>query len=137
MKKYVLLTIASLTLMACPQDDDNPITEESIVGTWKFLESSTNGVIDDLDPCETEETLVFIADGDMSGEYYEEDVSGNCILEEAITGTWTNVGNLYTLNIGGESETEEITFENNTFFFEDTYTENGTTYTERYVYVRQ
>ncbi len=141
MKKIFLLCVIALTVMACPSNDDvEPTTENSIVGTWKFLESFENNIQEDIEPCDTEETFVFSENGDFYAESYtDENQDGICDLDEedSQTGTWSNLGNLYTITIGGEAETDEITFDGNTFSVEETDTEDGVTYTYKYVYVRQ
>lgn len=139
MKKLILLLVIGLTVMACPNDDvDDPISENPIVGTWKFLESFENDVPEDIEPCDTEGALVFEENGNFSGEYYVDDnEDGVCELEEMDMGTWSNTGNLYTITIDGESETKEITFEGNTFFFEETDIEGGISITYKDVFVKQ
>lgn len=142
MKKLLLLSVIALTVMACPSDDDTPpVNETSIVGTWKFLESFENGVLEENELCDTEETLTFAANGDFIGESYDDfNTPGTCELEDTATGTWTNTGNLYSITIEGETATEEITFESNTFFIE--YTEavsdvDPTIVTYKQVYIKQ
>jgi hypothetical protein len=137
MKKLLLLCVIALTVMACPNDDD-PLPENAIVGTWKFLESFENGIQEEIEPCDIENTLVFEANGNFSAEYYVDDnEDGTCELEETETGTWSNTGNSYTITIDGEPETDEITFEGNTFFIEETEIEGGMTYTYKYVFIKQ
>ncbi|WP_299121778.1 lipocalin family protein [uncultured Winogradskyella sp.] len=138
-KQLLLLCVVGLTAMACPNDDgEDPTSENPIVGTWRFLESFENGVVEELEPCDTEGDLIFAENGNFSGEYYVDDnEDGICELEEMDTGSWSNTGNLYTITIGGESETQEITFEGNTFFFEETDVEDGVTITYRDVFIKQ
>lgn len=142
MKKLLLLCVIALTVISCPSDDDSsPAGENPIVGTWKFFKAFENGVEETLDLCETEETLIYSANGDFSAELYDDfNTTGTCELEETVTGTWSNTGNLYSITAEGETNAEEVTFEGNTFFIEFTETSSDTdptpvTYKE--VYIKQ
>ena len=138
-KRLLLLCVIGLTSMACPNDDvEDPTPENPIVGTWVFLEAYENGVLEQSEPCDLEGDVVFAENGDFSGEYYVDDnADGTCELEEIDSGTWSNTENLYTITIDGQSETKEVTFEGNTFYFEETDTEDGITTTYRAVFIKQ
>ena len=125
--------------MACPSDDDTPpIAQDSIIGTWKLLESFENGAQESLEPCELESTLVFLANGDFSSQFYEEGVqTGDCELDETATGTWANAGNLYSITIDGDTETEIVTFQGNTFYTEETEIDGGETFVYKDVFIKQ
>lgn len=138
MKKLVLLlSVFALVFISCSSDDDSS-SQDPLIGTWKYHNYIVNGVEDTPTDCEMQETFVFSSDGTFDYTYYEEDFEDNCVLEESISGTWTNDGNeIYTQNIEGESYSQELGFEGNTFYYEDVYTFEGVTYTEREVYIKQ
>ncbi|WP_034060664.1 lipocalin-like domain-containing protein [Lacinutrix jangbogonensis] len=137
MKKILLLAFVVFTFMACPQDDDMPPTDStSIIGTWKYYKAFENGIEEQLDLCETEETLIFSSNGDYSGAYYEE-FNGTCELEGNVVGTWSLTENIYNITVDGQTESETIFFENDTFYFEDIEVFDGETTTYKDVYKRQ
>ena len=75
-----------------------------------------------LTSCEKEETLIFNSNGTFEYIYFDEDMDGNCLLDESISSTWSNDGDgFYTQYIENDVATKEIIFENNTFYFEDYY----------------
>ena len=118
-KAILLLSTLALFLTSCNSDDDSG-NQDIIIGTWTYHQLFVNGVGQNLTDCEMQETFIFAADGTVFYEYYEED-QGACVLEEDVSGTWTNDGDsIYTLTVDGESSSEELTFEGNTFYFEYT-----------------
>ena len=143
MKKLFIIPMA-LLLFACPSDDDVPqLTQDQVIGTWKYSAYIEDGQAQPLDPCETEETLVFSVNGNFNAMSFEENIDGNCILEYEASGTWVNIGsNNYVLTIDGGDNTEELFFEANTFYLQyiDDYgTPNDTSddVTVRDVYTKQ
>ncbi len=136
--KLPLLFALATTLMACPQKDDDmpPEPMDSIIGTWKYFKSYENGEEVTLEPCDTEETLIYSANGAYSGSNYDE-VNGTCELEETTSGTWTKNGSIYNITIEGETESQEPVFEEDTFYLEYSDTEGSTTTTYKEVYKRQ
>ncbi len=140
MKKLQLLLLSAFafTLMACPQKDDDmpPEPMDSIIGTWKYFKSFENDTEVALELCDSEETLVFSANGSYSGSHYEE-INETCELEESSNGTWTKNGTIYDITIEGETESEELLFEEDTFYFEYSETEGSTTTTYKEIYKRQ
>ena len=144
MKKLILLlSVFTLVLTSCSNDDDTATSQDQIVGTWKYFKYLENGVEQTLDPCDTDETYIYDANGGVTVMYYDLDGNNDCVLSDTFTGTWVNAGNgAYTLSANGFTETENITFEGNTHYYEYVY-DNGTPndtsddVTERDVYVRQ
>ena len=126
MKKLILLlSVFALVFTSCSSDDDSSSSQDQLIGTWKYYKYFENGVEETLEPCENQDTSVFSANGDFSGSFYI-DNAGTCELDETLTGTWNNEGNgSYSITEGGFTDTEQITFESNTFYFEDTW-DNGT-----------
>ncbi|SFZ90474.1 Lipocalin-like domain-containing protein [Flaviramulus basaltis] len=120
MKKVILLlSVFAVVLTSCSSDDDSS-SQDPIIGTWNYYKAYTNGNEEVLDECEKQEKFIFKSDGLVDYEYYEEDESNNCLLEEEVSGTWSNEGNnMYTLNFGFGDSTQTLTFESNTFYYED------------------
>jgi hypothetical protein len=118
MKKLILfLSVLVLVVTSCSRNDDSG-SQDSIIGTWTHHKLFINGVEESLTSCEMQETFTFSGNGTVSYKYYEV-IQGNCELEESTSGSWTNEGNsIYKLTIEGESSSQELTFENNTFYFE-------------------
>lgn len=133
MKKAVLfLSFLTLIFTSCSSDDDSSSQQDPIIGTWKYHKAFVNGVEQTLTDCEKQETFVFKSNDTVDYKYYEEEVSGNCLLEEDASGTWSNNGNnLYALDFGFGPTTQALTFENDTFYFDDVY--EGDTYREVYI----
>ena len=118
MKRLILLlSVFACTLTSCSNDDDNS-SQDSIIGTWKFLEAFEDGMLLPLDACEDEETLIFATNGDFSGLNYDYDGT-TCQLAETITGTWANEGSgSYSITTTFGTSTEQLGFSGNTFYIE-------------------
>jgi len=142
MKKLLFIPIA-LLFFACPSDDDMPPAQDQIIGTWKFFKEFEDGVEVQLDVCETLQTLSFLADGAFTGLDYDEDIMGECVLDETSNGTWENAGNgAYSITTQFGTDTQQLTFEGNTFYVEeiDDFGTPGDTSDDvlyRYVYQKQ
>lgn len=130
MKKLLLLCTVMATFLACSSDDDTaptvndvpPVSIDKLVGTWNFFSFTTDGVVEELEPCETEFTFVASEDGAFSSTEYDE-FNGECQFAEMSNGTWTNDGNSMYTFLGEEDDEDPesvlFTFEENTFYFED------------------
>lgn len=127
MKKLILLLTAfTFVFTSCSSDDDNTPSQDPLIGAWNYYKYFENGVEEPLDPCETDETFVVLADGTFSAEYFDEVTVGSCESAGAFNGTWENLGSgTYALTSSGFTDEEDVTFDGNTFYFEDTY-DNGT-----------
>ncbi|MGJ8591674.1 MAG: lipocalin family protein [Aquaticitalea sp.] len=135
MKKITLLLCAlTFVFTSCNNDDDDSTsTLDPIIGTWTYHKSFYNGVEVSLTDCEKRETFLFMADGVVDYKYYENDTSGNCLLEEDASGTWTNnENNVYAIDFGSGPSANTLTFENNTFYYDDVYVDD----TYREVFIR-
>jgi len=120
MKKLILfLSVFVLLCTSCNSDDDSGSqNQDPIIGTWTHYKLFIDGVEESLTNCEMQETFIFNSNGNVSYKYYEV-IQGVCELEESTSGSWANEGNnIYTLTIEGGSSSQELTFENNTFYFE-------------------
>lgn len=127
MKKIVILIGAIiLTFSSCGSDDDSSSTigsiQDPIVGTWKYNAYFEDGVEQSLDNCVDQEVLIFSSDRSYSAKYYSENSSNVCELSETIDGSWISDNNSnYTINADSEFTTYNISFQANTFSYEDSY----------------
>ncbi|WP_225035384.1 lipocalin family protein [Winogradskyella sp. SM1960] len=121
-KVFLLLSVFALVFASCSSNNDDDASIDPIVGTWKYHKYFENGVEQTVTDCEKEETLIFNSNGTFEYIYFDEDMDGNCLLDESISSTWSNDGDgFYTQYIENDVATKEIIFENNTFYFEDFY----------------
>ncbi|GAA0715023.1 hypothetical protein GCM10009430_08910 [Aquimarina litoralis] len=137
MKKLIVVFVATLSLCitSCGSDDDG--VRDPLIGAWQFTEAFENGESITSDPCDLQDILTFNADFAYVGRFFEDDGSGTCIELELVTGTWENGGNnVYSFTSEGETDTETITFSENTFTIEYSETFEGTTTVYREVYTR-
>lgn len=118
MKKTILfLAVFTLVLISCSKDNNLP--PDSLVGTWNLYQRFENNVEQTLTDCDRRDVFQVNADGTVVTSDFD-DLAGPCILDEMTAGTWENRGNnMYALTFSGSTETREISFENNTFSFED------------------
>ena len=138
MKKIILLlSVVALVFTSCSSDDDGSSNNDPFVGNWQYYKYYENGVEMQLEPCEDETTFQILANGNFVTTFYVEGSNGNCMLEGSISGTWSNVGNgFYSTTVDGETETVEVIFDGNTFYFEDTYFDGTNTITYRDVFIK-
>jgi len=137
MKKITLLFVAiALVFMSCDSNDDDNSNDDPIIGTWKYFKYIENGVEQQLDLCETEDTLIFTENGNLTSMDYEEELNA-CVLDFTFNATWSSSGNIYTVNSEEGTDSVEITFDGNTFYTEDTYSDGIEEITYREVYIKQ
>jgi len=105
MKKNFYLIIAlvfSLGLISCSSDDDSPTVtgpQFTIVGTWKVTNIFINGIEHNVnDYCPYKGLFQFINGGTYVENPYTQN-GINCISTDAIGGTWSNLGNTYTISL--------------------------------------
>ncbi len=106
---FLLSIIVLLTFSSCDEDDDAPIT---IVGTWKLVSATVNGIADtELIPCDLETTLNFTENIIVTTYYFdpENDAGSNCQFDDSDTGEYTINGDFITVTFDdGDSITDEI-----------------------------
>mgnify|MGYP003114191048 CR=1 FL=1 len=127
-KKLYAIAFICIVAFACSSDDSNSGANREFIGTWKFTDSSSNGVEDaDNYICDFEDTYVINAISVTISSY--EDPSGedgsNCQLDGAFTFNYTIDGNIITNTEEGFSS-EIIRFNNTTLIFSNTETSEGT-----------
>jgi len=111
---FVLILTSPILFNSCSDDDD----KDPIVGQWELYKIIANGVTVPIEPddCDSKGILDFNSDGVFTAEDFEENLAGDCVLEETAVGSWVNEGNnIYEITVDGESELIELTFENDTF----------------------
>jgi hypothetical protein len=145
MKKITILFLSVLTLglsvASCSSDDDNDGGSASIEGKWELsqqgaivngkeiLANATNG------SC-SNDTYEFTNDGKFKyTEYYNNE--GKCEAE-SYSGTWTKNGNTLKIKFtGDDEESYETEISGNKAKLKQTYTEDGQSVTDVYVYVKK
>lgn len=129
----LLLSVFALALTSCSNDDDNSSSQDLLIGTWNYSRSFEDGVEITLSDCEKQETQVFNADGTFSITFYD-DFDGPCVEDLTFTGTWSNTGNsVYSVTIFGETFSQLIEFDGNTYSVTTIDDVDGTVYVEVYV----
>jgi len=136
--KNLLALISLLTLMSCPpQDDDLSPKNDAIEGSWQYSELFRNGVKVNVDFCDLQIFLFFNSNGNFMRETHSnENPDEACKLDSLKKGSWTNMENIYTVVTEDETNVYSVTFENNTFFYEQEVIENGTAFKYKYVYTQ-
>lgn len=141
MKKIISILIVAvlfISTVSCENDDDTNFSDP-IVGTWELIAIFENNVEIPLEFCEDLEVLVFRSNGVFEDEFFVEDFDFNCVTDEVFVGTWEyEGGGDYIFELDGDVVIENIIFNNNnnTFSMIDTFTFNGFTFTEEYIYSR-
>ncbi len=124
MKKTILILaflVSAITFTSCSSDDSEAPkpTKDKLIGEWSYYKEFENGVEAELDVCDLKDNLSYNADGTMTAEYYESASKSDC-SKIATSGTWKNLGNnKYEIIEDGKTNTRVITFEGDTFSFEE------------------
>lgn len=143
MKKVKLLAFLFLTLSlsSCNKDDDGGSDVNTIVGLWNFDSIAFDGEIEELDNCETQNTIKFSNDGTYTTTSYNDfNSQDQCIISEVFQGTWEFIsGNDYRITGDGETNNIEILFSdnNNKFSYTDVETDGDFGYSITITYTRQ
>ena len=141
MKKLILLfSVVAFTFSSCGSDDDGGSSSvgDPFVANWQHYKYFENGVEVALEPCEDEETFQVLTNGSVVSTYYEEDLSNNCQVDEVLSGTWSNGGanGVYFIALDGDTETWEVQFDGNTFYYEETTFDGTTSTVTREVFIK-
>ncbi len=118
---FSLLSIVSLSLVSCSNDDDD--TTDLIIGKWQLIQEFENDEEVTLDECELKNTIEFKTSGSFIVIEYEDDLNIGCEVYQ-ITGTFENLGNsLYKMifedDIGSYSSTITLSIENDNLVMVD------------------
>lgn len=105
-KNVITLCFLLITITSCSSDDNSETDDNqaSIIGTWKFTSSSTNGVTDNVEACDLLNMLVINSSQISITEYWGAD----CSETDIFTISYTISGKSITIIEGGESYTLEI-----------------------------
>lgn len=113
--KISVLVIMSVFMVNCSKDDDNSSSADPIIGKWKTISETENGVAEVLDACELMSRGEFKADGSYINSSYELE-AGNCVLEPnnglppGFTSKWEKVAaNSYRYVISGPNIPAPVT----------------------------
>lgn len=116
---YVLVTAA--VFIGCSDDDTNNNTLTQLVGTWKSVSGTLNGVEQSLDECAIQSTMTFTANGGYAASVYSINDVGDGCDHYTTNGSWANSGNNFTLTVPAGSETYLAEFpDENTLKITDT-----------------
>lgn len=103
----VLLTFIN----SCDNNDSG--TDDLIVGKWEYSTQYENSLQVTQNDCKPS-TIEFKKSGTRNDLYYDENVSGNCVVVDNVNLTWTRINsNTYQFNQNGDIYTETVIFENN------------------------
>ena len=121
MKKITLLFIIFL-FISCSNNEDSSLSTDPIIGIWKPYKEFVDNVEIPLDECREMDRFTFKEDGSFEGIFYDNDGNGSCLedVESYYNIQWEkSSGNTYIFTYNdGETETDEIFFEENTFYIE-------------------
>ncbi len=138
MKKLaqLFMLVSASLLFSCSSDDGGSSTSgDPIIGKWKMVSGTENGVPLPVEECASLESTLFKANGDFIAEDYDLE-NGNCVLQNpnepgiTITMKWSKVAsNSYKVNfyVNGEMSPYALTF---TTLFSDNNNKVTTTATE-------
>lgn len=93
--------------VACDKEDEKSLTDqnkENLIGNWKFVSSSTNGVQDNNGTCETMSTISFTSDKINGTDYWGE----NCSESENYSYNYTVNDNSITVTTADGTFISEI-----------------------------
>ncbi|MEE1897113.1 lipocalin family protein [Flavobacterium rakeshii] len=114
MKKFLLLTIALVSLFACSSDDDNNVQDEQnkIIGTWRLAANIVDGEAEELDSCDLQTTFKFEQENNVFyATIYYSNTSGSCTYEASM-GSWEWIGdNTIKVSAGTETLDFEVSYE--------------------------
>ncbi|MDO4727692.1 MAG: lipocalin family protein [Bacteroidota bacterium] len=93
-KKIFAIAVASITLWACNNDDNNK-SYNPLLGKWSIENVFVNGHEMDLDSCEKTSYISF-TDATIITYDYELNIQNKCVLKDQYTQTYTSSGNTIT-----------------------------------------
>lgn len=133
MKNRILLFSTLIFILIACSSDDNSQSIDPLIGTWTFYKSFDDDLEISSEFCDLKDTLIVNADGSSSFTVYTSESLDVCKILDSDIGTWeNNEDGSYTFVFGEVTSILEITFEGNTFYFE----EDGGLSIYREVYLR-
>ena len=79
--KVVAIVMIALAFSCSSNDEGSGTSGDAIVGTWKLVSSTENGVAVPAEECDDLESSEFKSNGDFIGKDYDLE-NGNCVLQE-------------------------------------------------------
>ena len=93
--KIIVLTLAfGLFLTSCEKEET--IIENKVVGNWKLIEVHVGNEANSISTCNELSTISFRSDNTFYQDYKFLEIGPDCSTD-AYNGTWSNVGNDYSL----------------------------------------
>ena len=95
--KLLVLALITVSLIGCNKGDDSDdatMTNAPLTGTWHFVNSTTNGVVDPTEPCQEFFAVTFR--DNLTITIFER-TGTNCETSTQQQGTYTRNGNTLTV----------------------------------------
>ncbi len=114
MKKRIIstcLTAGILTILSCGNDDDTGSTTEettSIVGKWKIVSESVDGIATSYGPCGGD-VLTVNEDNTFTAVGFFSNADDQCVVDGNESGTWSKDNNSLILDYTANIPTEDWT----------------------------
>lgn len=109
--KHLFLSalIAFFALVSCSGDDNNQsISEASLIGVWQLESTSLNEQDFNLSPCQLQNTVEFTHAGRVTFKYYYGSNSDNCQTDAAESGDYVKEGNTVIITWDDSDEGLEV-----------------------------
>ncbi len=79
--KLVSVLIIALLLSCSSDDGGNSTSGDAIIGKWKFVSGTENGIALEPEECDSMESTLFSPNGDFTAEDYDLE-NGICVLQD-------------------------------------------------------
>lgn len=134
------LIVVIIFINSCDNTNDDGLqNNDLIIGKWEYSTQYENNIQTTQNDCKPS-TIEFTSNGNRNDLYYDENISGNCVVVDNVNATWTKINsNSYQFNHNGDIYTETVTFENsnNKLTLESSDTDgSGTIIIYKFVYNR-
>ena len=128
MKKIALVLSLAFLAFSCSSDDDGG-SSSGLVGTWKTVSESENGIPFTLDECELSNTITFTSDMVVSTDIYDNG-GDECFIDEPLEESYSANGD--TITVDGETVSYLISESLLTITFTSTDDDETVTYVDVY-----
>lgn len=132
---FALIMFSGLLITSCKSDDDggSSINTDELIGTWRLVEETYNGEVEQLNACDLLTKLEFDASTATQTFYYGTDCASTDINNEAYV---VSGDKIITSDVDGSYEVEITTLNTSILKIKDVdeYTENGEQFTDVYTY---
>lgn len=112
--RNLILIVVIIFINSCDNTNDDGLqNNDLIIGKWEYSTQYENNIQTTQNDCKPS-TIEFTSNGNRNDFYYDENISGNCVVVDNVNATWTKINsNSYQFNHNGDIYTETVTFENN------------------------